>query len=829
MNSFHKLTRLRLPTQLPFSSAASLLSKWNHREVSLVVGSAFLIVLFLSSVYYYRRKPMSRPPEKLPEAPEKISEAKPASSSNPSALTPSEVSKDLEKSILSKPLPNQQKSEVQEQTNDNLPSVSQISSDSSSATKKVGDVADEFFSPVNDPAPKQKKEKSTPPTVPASSPKKNKASPKKVTVLEGLVSGDHTDPKFIVHYDGCEAWMKISKKGNQITLEGLYRRSKKKSGVEIAEVVVADDPHVTPMQKFFLYDYAMYIIYKYAYSFPVTPTFSLKLDSKPHIQANSIEEAALYSHFSFAPRSVKGRMKVLRDACTEEIAQKITVLDRKWDQKKPGISAAVEIKRKLGLDLVSFIAEEQSYIQESSLLEDTSELWLQYWSLLRKESYPQIVEYLNKEEPPQDYVRTTNLLKSITWFDKESARKYTASWNSRVGWSTEHIEWPQDEGTLRVATETHPDKKQIKMVGLEIQDEDQKWQPIATHPDLSPEVKFKLYRDVVAELHAIEKGRLPTFKAHNEQELHIFYHLGFLPRKFVDALKDRPLLMRVRSVFAENKAFPLELIPFRKDYFQNWVKFQNPEFEGKEFGEVLLSDYNKIVILSLSPVITFQEQKDDLYTCTVCCNDSAGKPITVQMELRCVRKTDPCVIIEKVAGLNIKDVDSSAQILSSILYVAIQKSFEWDLKGAVKVRFVSKENSMFFQLVQFHSPEITGQHIKKGGIKPFFNENGTPTKKGEQFIKNALEVKVDPNILLVPNDFKLFKCDEKLKENGVDWIRNYYSKLKEYAQKNDFSSFTKLVEDVFLLSEKESLAMSRLIEKAGLLKDVTDASGIQDL
>ncbi len=604
-----------------------------------------------------------------------------------------------------------------------------ISSNSSSTTKKTEHLFNEYFSPVLDSEKQEVKKNETNRVTPK---QKVKRSPKKVTVPEGLVSGDHTDPKFIIHYDGREAWMKISKKGNQLTLEGLYRRTKKESGIEISDVVVADDPNLTPIQKFFLYDYAMYTIYKYGYSFPVRQTegdyFSVKLDTKPQIQVNSLEEAALYSHFSFGPQSLKDKMKILRDACTEEIAQKIAVLDKKWEQKQPGIGDQVDLKKQLGLELTAFTQDEKSYLQEYIPLEDASELWQQYWSLLRKESYPQIAEYLNKEEPPQHHIRTTDELKKITWVDIQTAQKYEASFNGRIGWSTEFIEWPQEEGILRIAIETHPAKKQIKMVGLEIQGEDQQWQPVSTHPDLEPGLKFSLYRNAVAEMYAKEKGRLPLFKAHNEQELHIFYHLRFIPSKFKDALKDTPLLMKVRSIFAENKAFPLELVPFRKDYFQNWVKFQDPEFDGKVFGETLLSDYNLLSILSLSPVITFQEQKGDLYTFTVACCDSAGKPVTVQMELRC-SKSNRCAIIEKVAGLNIKEIDSSAQILSSILYIAMQKSFEWNLKGAVKVRFLSKENSVFFQLIQFHNPETTNRHMKQTDAHLVFKKDGTPTKK----------------------------------------------------------------------------------------------------
>ncbi len=86
-------------------------------------------------------------------------------------------------------------------------------------------------------------------------------------------------------------------------------------------------------------------------------------------------------------------------------------------------------------------------------------------------------------------------------------------------------------------------------------------------------------------------------------------------------------------------------------------------------------------------------------------------------------------------------------------------------------------------------------------------------------MNNALHTKIDPNILLEPNDFKLGKTENMFKENNMLWIKDFYYKLKEHAQNKNFSSFTQLVEDVFLFSHKESLAVGRLMDKMGLLND----------
>ncbi len=145
-------------------------------------------------------------------------------------------------------------------------------------------------------------------------------------------------------------------------------------------------------------------------------------------------------------------------------------------------------------------------------------------------------------------------------------------------WITEYLILPEEEGTLRVEIQTHPEKKRIKMRSLEIEGEE----------DIDFKRKLELYMKVVAELFAKEKGVLPSFQANNTQKLYIFYHLGFVSKRFKNDLKDNPPFMKVRSTFAENTVFPLELAPINGVYFKNWVNFQDPEFEGKNFGETIL-------------------------------------------------------------------------------------------------------------------------------------------------------------------------------------------------------------------------------------------------
>ncbi len=181
------------------------------------------------------------------------------------------------------------------------------------------------------------------------------------------------------------------------------------------------------------------------------------------------------------------------------------------------------------------------------------------------------------------------------------------------------------------------------------------------------------------------------------------------------------------------------------------------------------------------------------------------------MELRYASKIDPpCVIIEKVEGMKLIELDHSPQILSSLIYIAIQKSYEMNLGGNVAVRFTNEEWSKFFPMVQFHSRADTLAILKRMKKDPAFQESGTPSSRTKQYIQDAIRKKANPEVLLVPNTFE--KITDKLEISNSGWVINFFSRLKKHAREKDFPAFDRLVEDVFLFTEREIIALKSMLD-----------------